>query len=75
MIVIKYGGHAMSDENGNFARAISNALENGITLVIVHGGGPQVDIALQKDGISTELIGGFRVTTPEIYEVVERVLS
>ena len=75
MIVIKYGGHAMSDENGNFARAISNALENGITLVIVHGGGPQVDIALKSDGIPTELVGGFRITTPEILEVVERVLS
>ena len=75
MIIIKFGGHAMNDENGVFAGAIAKALENKVSMVIVHGGGPQVDVALKKDGIPTELIGGFRVTTPEILDVVERVLS
>jgi len=75
MIVVKFGGHAMQDENGAFAKAISLAQQNGIALVIVHGGGPQIDAALMAEEITSEFIGGFRVTTPEIFEVVERVLA
>ena len=65
----------MQDENGAFAKAISLAQQNGIALVIVHGGGPQIDAALMTEEITSEFIGGFRVTTPEIFEVVERVLA
>jgi acetylglutamate kinase len=75
MIVVKFGGHAMHDENGAFAKAISLAQQKGIALVIVHGGGPQIDAALKAEDITSEFIGGFRVTTPEIFEVVERVLA
>jgi acetylglutamate kinase len=75
MIVIKFGGHAMSDKNGTFAKAISDAIAAGILPVIVHGGGPQIDVALVEAGIDSHLIGGFRVTTSEIMDVVERVLS
>ena len=75
MIVVKFGGHAMQDENGAFAKAISLAQQNGIALVIVHGGGPQIDAALKAEDITSKFIGGFRVTTPEIFEVVERVLA
>ena len=75
MIVVKFGGHAMQDENGAFAKAISLAQQNGVALVIVHGGGPQIDAALKAEAITSEFIGGFRVTTPEIFEVVERVLA
>ena len=75
MIVVKFGGHAMQDENGAFAKAIALAQLNGIALVIVHGGGPQIDAALKAEEIASEFIGGFRVTTPEIFEVVERVLA
>jgi len=75
MIVVKFGGHAMQDENGAFAKAISLAQQSGIALVIVHGGGPQIDAALMAEEITSEFIGGFRVTTPEIFEVVERVLA
>jgi acetylglutamate kinase len=75
MIVVKFGGHAMQDENGAFAKAISLAQQKGIALVIVHGGGPQIDAALKAEEITSEFIGGFRVTTPEIFEVVERVLA
>ena len=38
MIVVKFGGHAMKDENGNFAKAISAALATGEKVVVVHGG-------------------------------------
>jgi acetylglutamate kinase len=65
----------MRDENGAFAKAIAAAQRNGVELVIVHGGGPQIDAALKKEEIKSEFLGGFRVTTPEIFEVVERVLA
>ncbi|MEJ6617758.1 MAG: acetylglutamate kinase [Candidatus Planktophila sp.] len=75
MIIVKFGGHAMQDENGAFARAIAAAQSKGVSIVIVHGGGPQIDAALKDEGIVSEFIGGFRVTTPEIFQVVERVLA
>lgn len=75
MIVVKFGGHAMVDETGNFAQAIETAQKMGETVVVVHGGGPQIDQGLEKAGITSEFIGGFRVTTSEIFGVVERVLS
>jgi acetylglutamate kinase len=74
MIVVKFGGHAMKDENGNFAKAISAALATGERVVVVHGGGPQIDAALKSKKITSDWIGGFRVTTQEIFDVVEEVL-
>ena len=74
MIVVKFGGHAMKDENGNFAKAISAAQKSGEKVVVVHGGGPQIDAALNAKGIVSQWIGGFRVTTQEIFDVVEDVL-
>ena len=74
MIVIKFGGHAMTDEHGAFAKAIADAISTGVDPVIVHGGGPQIGRALEAAGIDSEFIGGFRVTSPEIFAVVEHVL-
>ena len=74
MIVVKFGGHAMTDENGNFAKAISAAQKAGEQVVVVHGGGPQIDAALKAKGIVSTWVGGFRVTTKEIFDVVEDVL-
>jgi acetylglutamate kinase len=74
MIVIKFGGHAMTDEHGAFAKAISEAIATGVTPVIVHGGGPQIGEALKAAGIESHFVGGFRVTTPETFAVVEQVL-
>ena len=64
----------MKDENGNFAKAISAAQKTGEQVVVVHGGGPQIDVALNTKGIVSTWIGGFRVTTKEIFDVVEEVL-
>jgi acetylglutamate kinase len=75
MIVIKFGGHAMSDEHGSFAEAIVEAITSGAIPVIVHGGGPQIGKALTSAGLESTFRGGFRVTTPEIFSVVERVLT
>ena len=74
MIVVKFGGHAMTDENGGFARAIAAALANGESIVVVHGGGPQIDKALSASGVESKFVGGFRYTTPQAFDVVERVL-
>jgi len=74
VIVVKFGGHAMKDENGNFAKAISAAQKTGEQVVVVHGGGPQIDEELSAKGIVSTWIGGFRVTTKEIFDVVEDVL-
>jgi len=75
MIVVKFGGHAMTDRDGLFASAISAAINQGIEIVVVHGGGPQIDQALKSAGIQSTFVGGFRVTTPEVFAIVERVLA
>lgn len=75
MIVIKFGGHAMTDASGAFAKVISNHLSGDSACVIVHGGGPQIDQALKTHQLESTFIGGFRVTTPEIFSIVQQVLN
>jgi len=75
VIVIKFGGHAMTDEHGDFAQAIFEAIASGVSPIIVHGGGPQIAAALDEAGIESYFLGGFRVTSPEAFAVVEEVLS
>lgn len=65
----------MTDTEGLFARAVQGALDLGEDCVIVHGGGPQIDIALKAANLESTFLGGYRVTTPEVFEVVQRVLS
>ena len=62
MIVIKFGGHAMSDKNGDFAQTVKTAISKGVEIVIVHGGGPQIDKGLEQAGITSEFAwcDGFR---------------
>lgn len=75
ILVVKFGGHAMSDNDGAFGKKLATAVAQGLKVVVVHGGGPQINAALAQAEIESTFIGGFRVTTPEIFEVVERVLS
>lgn len=75
ILVVKFGGHAMSDNDGAFGKKLSLAIAQGKKVVVVHGGGPQINAALGQAEIRSEFIGGFRVTSPEVFEVVERVLS
>jgi acetylglutamate kinase len=75
ILVVKFGGHAMSDNDGHFASKLQGAFASGARVVVVHGGGPQINAALDKAAISSHFIGGFRVTTPEIFTIVEDVLS
>ncbi|MDD5284770.1 MAG: acetylglutamate kinase [Desulfuromonadaceae bacterium] len=74
--VIKYGGHAMSDEKlkKSFALDVIMLKSLGINTVIVHGGGPQINETLKRYGIVSEFVKGMRVTDPETMSVVEMVL-
>ncbi|HEY8479864.1 MAG TPA: acetylglutamate kinase, partial [Spirillospora sp.] len=75
-VVIKYGGHAMIEESlrRSFAEDVVFLRYAGLRPVIVHGGGPQINAALEKHGIESRFTAGLRVTTPEAMEVVRMVL-
>lgn len=76
IVVIKYGGNAMIDEDLKraFAEDIVFLRRCGVRPVVVHGGGPQISSMLGRLGISSEFRGGLRVTTPEAMDVVRMVL-
>lgn len=76
IVVVKYGGNAMTDETLKAAFAADMVfLRNvGIHPVVVHGGGPQISAMLKRLGIAGEFKGGFRVTTPEVLDVARMVL-
>jgi acetylglutamate kinase len=74
--VIKYGGHAMENEElkVSFAQEIVLLKYVGINPVVVHGGGPQIDSVLEKMGITSRYVRGMRVTDQETLDIVEMVL-
>jgi acetylglutamate kinase len=76
-VVIKYGGNAMVDESlkSGFARDIVLMKLVGINPVVVHGGGPQIGLLLEKIGKETSFVEGMRVTDSETMDVVEMVLG
>jgi acetylglutamate kinase len=76
IVVIKYGGHAMVDENlkRQFALDVILMKQIGINPVIVHGGGPQINRLLDRLDIKPNYIQGMRVTDGETMDVVEMVL-
>ena len=76
IVVIKYGGNAMIDEDLKraFAQDIVFMKRCGVHPVVVHGGGPQISSMLKRLGIVSEFRGGLRVTSPEAMEIVRMVL-
>jgi acetylglutamate kinase len=76
VVVVKYGGNAMIDDQLKkaFAEDIAFLRFAGFKPVVVHGGGPQISKMLDKLGIKSEFKGGLRVTTPEAMDVVRMVL-
>ncbi|CRZ13984.1 acetylglutamate kinase [Mycolicibacterium neworleansense] len=76
IVVVKYGGNAMTDDTLKAAFAADMVfLRNcGIKPVVVHGGGPQISAMLKRLGIAGDFKGGFRVTTPEVLDVARMVL-
>jgi acetylglutamate kinase len=75
--VIKYGGHAMGDEElaEIFARDIVLLKQIGVHPVVVHGGGPQIGRMLERLKVKSEFVDGLRVTDSTTVEIVEMVLS
>ena len=76
IVVVKYGGNAMTDDllKTAFAADMVFLRNVGIHPVVVHGGGPQISAMLKRLGIPGEFKGGFRVTTPEVLDVARMVL-
>jgi len=77
IVVVKYGGHAMGQEQRarDFARDIVLLEQTAINPVVVHGGGPQIEAMLNKLGIKSEFAGGLRITDAKTVEIVEMVLA
>jgi acetylglutamate kinase len=77
IFVVKYGGHAMVDETlkASFARDVCLLRYVGIGVVVVHGGGPQINQTLERMGITSSFNAGLRVTDDETMNVVEMVLG
>jgi acetylglutamate kinase len=75
-VVVKYGGNAMSEDTLReaFAQDVVFLRYAGIRVVVVHGGGPQINAQLDRLGIEPAFAGGLRVTTPETMDVVRMVL-
>jgi acetylglutamate kinase len=76
-IVIKYGGHAMVDEQlkEDFARDVTLLKFIGLNPVVVHGGGPQINSVLKQMGIQSTFVKGMRLTDTPTMDVVEMVLG
>lgn len=77
IIVVKFGGNAMVDDElfDAFASDIAFLRYAGVKPVVVHGGGPHISRMLDRMGIESEFRGGYRVTSPEAMEVVRMVLG
>ena len=76
LIVIKYGGNVLIDRNifNNFITDISILNKLGLSIVVVHGGGPRIQKELDKSNIQSKFIRGLRVTDKRIINIVESVL-
>jgi len=76
-VVVKYGGHAMGDEAKarDFAKDMVLLEQSGVNPVVVHGGGPQIGVMLERLGIKSRFSGGLRITDKATVEIVEMVLA
>jgi acetylglutamate kinase len=76
-VVIKYGGHAMTDDSLRraFAQDVVFLRYAGLLPVVVHGGGPQISAHLARLGLESTFAAGLRITTPETMDVVRMVLT
>lgn len=74
-VVIKVSGKVLHPEERVFPRVMSQIFSQGVKLVIVHGGGPQITSMMERLGRKPQFVNGLRVTTPEDMEITEMVLS
>ncbi len=77
IVVVKYGGHAMGEEETalRFGRDIALLEQVGVNPVVVHGGGPQINAMLKRLDVKSTFVQGLRVTNAEMLDVVEMVLA
>ncbi len=77
IVVVKYGGHAMGEDDlaKSFARDIVLLEQTAINPVVVHGGGPQIGDMLSRLGIKSQFANGLRITDAATIEIVEMVLA
>ena len=76
LILIKYGGNVLIDRNifDNFIDDLSLLNKIGLSIIVVHGGGPRIERELKKENIQSKFINGLRVTDQKIISIVEKVL-
>ncbi len=76
LIVIKYGGNVLIDRNifDNFITDLSILNKLGLSVIVIHGGGPRIKRELDKSDIQSKFIKGLRVTDEKIINIVESVL-
>ena len=76
LIVIKYGGNVLIDRKifNNFIEDIAVLNKLGLSIIVVHGGGPRIERELKKANIQTNFINGLRVTDKKVIKIVEEVL-
>ena len=76
LIVIKYGGNVLIDRNifNNFIEDISILNKLGLSIIVVHGGGPRIERELKRENIQTKFINGLRVTDKKVISIVEKVI-
>ena len=76
IIVIKYGGNVLIDRNifNNFIEDISVLNKLGLSIIVVHGGGPRIERKLKEKNIQTKFINGLRITDEKVISIVENVL-
>ncbi len=76
LIVIKYGGNVLIDRKifNNFIDDINILNKLGLSIIVVHGGGPRIERELKKENIQTKFINGLRVTDEKVIKIVEEVL-
>jgi len=77
IVVVKYGGHAMGEEETalRFGRDVALLEQVGVSPVVVHGGGPQINAMLKRLNVTSSFVQGLRVTDAEMLDVVEMVLA
>jgi acetylglutamate kinase len=74
MLVVKYGGNAMGIGSDDFLSECAELVKSGVRMVLVHGGGPQIDAAVRERGIPEERVAGLRVTDQATLAIAEGVL-
>lgn len=74
LLVVKYGGHAMTQGADPVLEEVAARWNRGEAIVLVHGGGPEIDAALARSGIATQRVDGLRVTDAATLQIAEAVL-